>query len=1098
MTSTRLAPPGVLDAAAAWARAERFATLADVPPSRANELVGAVMAQTGAPRARVVEELLQSWRDTLDYGRDPGPPRSIPSLHPGMPSSQAVPGTLKPVAGLIDAKLHAKGKASIFEQLADKDRMLRQTLEDLERCRFALTGEVRGRTLDELHHAGMTLLARLAELEKRPDDEQVKEEIVAAYQGLLSRASRDRGVFLVKDDAPAAALQGGPALNPAPTAAASTGTQRQLEPAQPRLSPVELRARAARQRPLLPEENPELGKPATLVLDPLTGQPGVIDVHGDVQAVLTLRELVTKRQAQIEAQLEALAPRGTVAVAAEELRAVNDKELDRLGKRVTYVSLKQGETDPVARVFATKWYRPKGSLVPRRVIARGPFRGVFLDDLVNRAGRAGGRGYALPAGPGPRVEVVTGAGEAFATTGVVKQRGRMVEQLFVSIPYTAEWTAARRAIRNLSVLDPNVVYLPGTKNTSFYFPPECAEIVRDVLGGLKLDGRALEIIDAHHAKLRALEAAMAPEELENFSAKAIGGFKKSVTQDDGTERPFGFNLEQMQGLARLAFRGYRDVDPLKAGRGKTLLGIAAMMDLKRRQGEKRPFLIVTPPLLRGNFTAQMYKFLERKEAEGLAAQTRVLSYKEFTAAVQSGELDGKPFNAKRFGAVIFDEATWVNKLRWPRTRAALAFGHPRTICLTASPIEKTPVDTYVLSCIAEGVNLQHRQGGRDHRWRMRKFTEMVCEMLGGQVLGIKDKIELMPGLVIDPKKAYFSWLRTHLFYPSADADEGLPKSTHFTQAMVMSAEMEKRYRRATRGAVRALRGAVSRFRDKGVMGTTVDRFGREKKVVNPLARDKRSKQLAGFSMQKYIAALNAIGNNQAKIDAAREIIGSELAKDGSSRAVLFSDSAPYVVASAKRLSEQIPIKLHAACLAGEIKIFQDGKEVASYGPNAYQGKDRRYEPHEWQQYVMDEVLKPDREVATATMYGPSYQHGQNLQWANLGIHLDRDTWNSENMMQRKKRIVRQGQERETQFYNLDWVFRNAKDDFDRSLDEIRRYAEELGAAIVDAVNEGPKDVRLGKEWAPARDERALRLDRRLLAMGVAPTVIHVGSEGSES
>ena len=56
------------------------------------------------------------------------------------------------------------------------------------------------------------------------------------------------------------------------------------------------------------------------------------------------------------------------------------------------------------------------------------------------------------------------------------------------------------------------------------------------------------------------------------------------------------------------------------------------------------------------------------------------------------------------------------------------------------------------------------------------------------------------------------------------------------------------------------------------------------------------------------------------------------------------------------------------------------------------------------------------------MFGPAYQEGQNMQWANVGIHLDRDTWSAENIEQREGRLWRQGQTRKVSFYNIDWMF----------------------------------------------------------------------------
>ncbi len=119
--------------------------------------------------------------------------------------------------------------------------------------------------------------------------------------------------------------------------------------------------------------------------------------------------------------------------------------------------------------------------------------------------------------------------------------------------------------------------------------------------------------------------------------------------------------------------------------------------------------------------------------------------------------------------------------------------------------------------------------------------------------------------------------------------------------------------------------------------------------------------------------------------------------------MLFSDSAKYVIANAKELSLQFPGKVHAACLANEIRLYRDGEQLSEYKgmrvpfkAGTYTDRDngRVYSAAEWQKFAIDVVLGRNSEILTSTMFGPTYQgrtkHAVGKRWHPSGPrHVER-------------------------------------------------------------------------------------------------------------
>ncbi|MBI2373469.1 MAG: DEAD/DEAH box helicase family protein [Deltaproteobacteria bacterium] len=1082
-----------------WATSAGYTNAAAVPMSRARELIDSVAQQTKTDAAVVRDALLGTSNDASEKAGKSAASLGTQASYQGAKAHKPISDT-SALATLMSAKkkpaAEAKPKSAV-DALASKDKTFSQLVADFEATRFAITDRARPKALEELNEACTKLAARFQEVKKSPDNHQVQAEVTRLFKDLLSNVAKKRGIFLTKADpagAPIVKLDE-PGAKPASTSGPVRAARyEKLEKAATADGTPELDAAAPH---VLSKDLP------SLAVDGQTGESFLVEFHGRVKAVYSVEGYMQAFR-EVTADEDKRVKLAATPEAVELLRSVSDKALAKLTGEPDYVSLLENAETQIARVYPTKWLKAQGSILSRQVISDGPFKGIFLDDLVNSIAPTG-KGYAFDPKLGPSTPITPRAGEPWITTATVMERGKKVDKLYVRIPFEKQYTQIRQALRRLSQLDPSIRYDEGTKNTSFYFPNERYKVVRDVLKGTVLSPAASAKLEAYFADLTKIELAASNKALASHTTEAIGGFKTNVVGGDGRARKLEMTYWQKKSIAMLEALGYRGVLGLGTGMGKTLAAIGVMQELKTRHGEERPFLIVCPKALRGNFAKEIHKFLEPQAAKALIDKLVVLDYQQFGRAATTGELGGKPFNAEKFGAVIFDESQWIRKRQWKASKAALAFDHPRKICMSASVMKDSFDDVMTQVSIAANVNLQDRKEGKELRAQARKFKLQSCTEIGGRTLGVKQEVELLPGVTVDPKHDLYTWVKKHVIYADKRMDDTkLPKFKLSAETLTMPKEMELEYRKTTKRIDKLLRGMVSLYRDKGVAREYVDDKGRKRTEIEKLARNRNIGRVFGPKMKKLIDQVNALGNTPEKTRRAGDLIFKHLDNDPRSRAILFSDSAEYVAANAKQLSNQIPGKLHAACLGNEIRIFQNGEELKSIAghtlplkpgeykkdPNAPANADtnRAYAANEWQNFALNEIIGPNGEIATTTMFGPVYQEGQNLQWANVGIHLDRDSWSRQNTLQREGRLWRKDQKREVSFYNLDWVLRAPTDRLDRSLDEIRSFHEQIGGKLFDDLIVTPqKTVKLGEEWSDVREKDALRIDFSLLHYGIAPS-----------
>ncbi len=1073
-------------AADAWAADHGFASLAAVPLPRVAELIADVAKSTDLPAVQVRDAVLAQAATELDAIA--GANRHLGTVDHYRGATVHRPlhgddGVATPMGTLINARLGnrdpgvdpaAGDDAPARVALSRFNTIFHETAEDFEATRVVVTRQASKKTLRELSEACGKLLMLFNRLDGSRNDRQAKEEIVRLYDNLLSGTARRKGVFLTKStpDKPVASFlladDGGANL---PDAISSRGRD-------------------------------VLGAGSSLATDAATGRTFVLDYQGQVTEVATIAEFVQRRDEQFEIADDADVIAGDPKALAE-MRSLTDRELARLGGEPKYVSLLEDDKNELTRVYPTKWARDSGDLLTRRVVCDGPFAGIFLDDLVHELTRRRGQGNDFDPRRG-ELPTTPKHGEPFITTTTLRERGEKRQKLYIRIPSNRAWTETRRSLRRLSELEPSVKYKKGSENTTFIFGPENYKLVRDIVDDLILNGPATRMLEGYFAELTRVEIASSDAALGKHSAAAIGGFRTELKGSDGKARDFELTYWQRKSLAWLEARGNKGVIALDTGMGKTLIAIGMMLELRERKDEKRPFLVVGPPGLGGNFETEIRKFCTPAVAKDLLEKLVVMDYREFSRAQRKGEHDGEPFAPEQFGAVFFDEAQWIKNRRWVGGASALAFEHPHKVVLTKSVMKDSVDDVFTLSCIANNVDLNDRAAGKEYRYMMRKFRNLYTNVVGGRTVGVKEEVELAPGDFIDPKHSMHAFIKANFLHADKRIDDTrLPRFSLSTETMKMRPKMEKEYRVKTKRIAKLMRGMVSLYRDQGVSREYIDARGRTRRELNPLARNKRIAKMFGRDLRALINEVNDLGNNRAKLDRAAELVWKHLDAKPKTRAALFSDSAEYVRASALRLSEKIPGKIHAACLRKEIRFYQNGKELKEIGghrlpfkPKGYTADSgRAYDAATWHKFVLDQVIAPQAEIATATLFGPSYQEGQNMQWANLGIHLDRDTWSRQNTEQREGRIWRKGQKQPVSFYNLDWVYRRPQDEFDRSLDEVRALYEKVSGQIFHDIIVVPQAMELGEEWAGVREPDDLRLDTSVLEYALVPSLRNAAERG---
>lgn len=803
-------------------------------------------------------------------------------------------------------------------------------------------------------------------------------------------------------------------------------------------------------------------------LDPVTGERIVYDLDGSRTPIDAFYDRIRKTNDEYKEETRVNPKSLKDFKTLRALPASRMAELDQTPKdQIRYVSLSD---DPDKSSALTRIY-PTVEIDGVAYVQDGRFKGLAVPDLVNRAGRQIEGSiyyYETETGRISRRETKKKDGtpsvrrqeEPYIT--LTKHKGKT--KLLLNVQSTGPWTETRNALAALAKVQPSIIYIDGSRKSSYMFDPKDFGAIRKRLGGLAMSNAAAKFIKNYFDDLLRAQQAAESEDLARFD-------------DLGLKRPLW--QVQKKALAWLEANGDRGVCALDVGLGKTTVAIATIRNLMQRglheTGNGR-FLFVCEKALRGNFENEVSANLRGDKGQYDAARiteiTDVMLYTTFTSKRKANPTFGDDYVA-----VFFDEAhLHLVKRGSAKYKAATAVKCPRKIILSASPIITTPRDMFTMASVTQGVDLNTREGRLDERLFINRFAKKV----GNRIVGVTDD----PDLEEDMR----TWVKRNVYYadkrdPETQAETALPPVKIVPPiALSMDPEIEVVYRETMGQLLSQLKTVAN----KGVQQNT------------PIAVEASRVKLA-----KLIALLTKLSDTPGKVvpgydrnpkvEQAAKILRDKI----SGKTLLFTDSPALAEDSFERLSDEFPGRVHALALASEIKIRDALGQVKVYREKAYvdPDTDKKTKPSDWATLILQKVIQRDPLVMTLTLTG-KYAVGQNLQEFSSVIHLDRDSWSNEAMKQRTGRAWRSGQRQSVDEYKLDMVYGNpiANPKADQTLDEIRKYLQEMDAGLFDSIIRDSKEFVLGETWTGLSKQRSLThlLDRKMVERALSPYATQLG------
>lgn len=558
---------------------------------------------------------------------------------------------------------------------------------------------------------------------------------------------------------------------------------------------------------------------------------------------------------------------------------------------------------------------------------------------------------------------------------------------------------------------PSVSYeaVPGSRAAGFYFDPKDFGLIMQSLQGMSLSTAALAEVKRYYRELARAE--MATRVLDAYEPEALASendvgeqfqFIKGHFGKNGQWEPFGLREKQKESIAWMDANGNSGVCALETGIGKTTVSIGMMLKLVRDglaepdSSYSRPdgtevmtngrFLFVCPTSLRGNVKKEIRAMLS--DPKVMLDRVDVLSYRQFSGAVKSGTVPDalrevpfwkarirggklakeyvgkKTWDPALYAAIFFDEAQAMKNPSSQVSQAALKLYHPRKICLTASPMERNPMEAYVLAAITNNTPLFGKSlEAKNNRKEMRRFKERFCEVVGGRIVGIKQ----------DPlvQRDLHTWVKRNIFYADKmDVKEyKLPKPTMTATPVEMPRGVEVLYRDVAAGFSSVLQGAAQKFRERKKSDTYADRQAEKvfSRALTPVIRlltdmaNRPAKALndVAFAIEHgYLPSyVDATGNprplpknfllvlkkwqsrytpadiagmadqvGNPKIKAAEDTLAAKLERVKGSRALLFADDRELCLEAGQHLAKTMA-GTHVVALNDSIHFFRGGREL---------------------------------------------------------------------------------------------------------------------------------------------------------------------------
>ena len=508
--------------------------------------------------------------------------------------------------------------------------------------------------------------------------------------------------------------------------------------------------------------------------------------------------------------------------------------------------------------------------------------------------------------------------------------------------------------------DPRLAPTVNGLNPFYYFDAPSYEAVRDTLGSVAISKAALDFLEEYYKELTARDRALNEENLKNFTTQNLGGFVAEVERN-GQKIPFRFNNKQKEAMAWMEANEYSGLMALDTGVGKTLLAGGAMrhfMKTKEASGSTKKFLFVSPKRLQGNFTKEMMKFMtdhdviknriEEMNYQKFADIVRGIDRLEESLAIKDDKKrerrlkkipvdawkDPNNFNKgssfktatdyfkENYAICFFDE---VNEaLTGMKRRAISDLKHPRKVLLTASAMEKDPLDLYRFVAIAKGSSFS--------KDKERGFAERFGNVIGGRFVGLKNDPQV--------RQEFNTWVKANAYFAfkqDVDFEEmnmpqlKLPTSQVITVAM--DSDVEKEYRKKAKEVARELKAMVKKYRDVIKAGGTYTSatFGEGKNAIKDFATTSLSKIKDLITLSTNPSAYKVDGKRVfEKVSNPKLEQAEKLLIDRPSKSICyFSADAQIVKQNAKRCSKSGVGGIHVAMLPKSVEFFKSGKSIGT-------------------------------------------------------------------------------------------------------------------------------------------------------------------------
>lgn len=732
--------------------------------------------------------------------------------------------------------------------------------------------------------------------------------------------------------------------------------------------------------------------------------------------------------------------------------------------RIVNLSDGKGNTKGLRRILSVRKALINGE--PKNVITKGRYKGFLLEDMVNVQGRLVEGSYKIKIdGQSMEREMIQGGELKFLITeqsdpdkildGRIKSRllepyitlSEDKTRLCIGIPSSTGSTADRKAMASLAneiatITSKLQVPIPfedadpktltkeqkslmtkarkaNTANPFYYFRPEDYEIIRDTLGSVAMSKAASDFLDRYFDQLTKRDRALNAENLSNFTPEAIGGF---VEEFNG--RSFQINNKQREALAWMDANDYSGLMALDTGVGKTLFSVGAIRKaMAEEEGENRRFLFVSPSRLVGNLEKEINKFIKPDERGETLSRVDEMDYKRFSDLMKE---EGTPYFKRTYFACFFDEVNEALKSS-KIFKSVSGLLHPRKVLLTASAMEKDPVDLYKFVTLAQGVEYEKKG---ENAWAKR-----YCAQIGGRNIGLSP----------DPRvrQEFMRWVKANAFFAykeEVDFDEinqpRLKPPTTQSVSVKMNASVQREYRKVAAEVSREIQAMLAKYRDADYDPTSYEyeeeRVMRgRKKVVTKVIKD-----LAKVTLPKSVKTLMTLATDpeqilgdkagrNPKLSACSDIIkGSP-----NSRIIFFTSDNKMALKTAISNTKARPAKVHCVLTATSIKFFQakskgGQKPILTVNKRTdtesakFMEKSRSIrlgsekdteEDASWAIRVVQEYIAENDYIGTVVCTD-AYARGFNFQRFQKVVHLDRGKdFDSELLKQRTARAYRTGQ-----------------------------------------------------------------------------------------